>query len=63
MGAFATLHFGMRYGARALSLVVAGCGYGAEPAGYADFQAHARENAARIGNTTALFGAIEHYRG
>ncbi len=45
MGAFATLHFGMQYGERALSLVVAGCGYGAQPAGYADFQAHARDNA------------------
>lgn len=31
MGAFATLHFGMRYATRALSLVVAGCGYGAQP--------------------------------
>ena len=31
MGGFATLHFGLRYAARARSLVVAGCGYGAEP--------------------------------
>ena len=31
MGGFATLHFGFRYAARALSLSVAGCGYGAEP--------------------------------
>lgn len=31
MGGFATLHFGFRHPARALSLVVAGCGYGAEP--------------------------------
>jgi pimeloyl-ACP methyl ester carboxylesterase len=31
MGGFATLHFGFAYPARALSLVVAGCGYGAEP--------------------------------
>lgn len=30
MGGFATLHFGFRHPARALSLVVAGCGYGAE---------------------------------
>jgi pimeloyl-ACP methyl ester carboxylesterase len=30
MGGFATLHFGFRHAARALSLVVAGCGYGAE---------------------------------
>jgi len=32
MGGFATLHFGLAYPDRALSLVVAGCGYGAEPA-------------------------------
>jgi pimeloyl-ACP methyl ester carboxylesterase len=31
MGGFATLHFGLEYPGRALSLVVAGCGYGAEP--------------------------------
>ncbi|PPE69895.1 alpha/beta hydrolase [Caldimonas thermodepolymerans] len=30
MGGFATLHFGLRYAARARSLVVAGAGYGAE---------------------------------
>lgn len=30
MGGFATLHFGLRHPARARSLVVAGCGYGAE---------------------------------
>ena len=30
MGGFATLHFGFRHAARALSLTVAGCGYGAE---------------------------------
>lgn len=47
MGAFATLHFGMRYarkGAapRALSLTLAGCGSGAHPAAYAKFQADSR---------------------
>ncbi len=31
MGGFATLHFGFRHPARARSLCVAGCGYGAEP--------------------------------
>jgi pimeloyl-ACP methyl ester carboxylesterase len=31
MGGFATLHFGLGYPDRALSLAVAGCGYGAEP--------------------------------
>lgn len=45
MGAFATLHFGMRYPARSLSITVAGGGYGAHPAQYPLFQAAARENA------------------
>ena len=31
MGGFAALHFGFRHATRALSLCVAGCGYGAEP--------------------------------
>ena len=48
MGAFATLHFGMHWPARASALVVAGCGYGAELAGYEAFQTHARDNAAMI---------------
>src|SRR4029077_1637555 len=30
LGGFATLHFGLRHPSRALSLCVAGCGYGAE---------------------------------
>ena len=45
MGAFASLHFGMQYPARALSITVAGGGYGAHPSQYLDFQAAARENA------------------
>src|SRR4051812_42767761 len=48
MGAFATLHFGMAYGHRALSLTVAGGGYGAHPAHYAAFQEDARINAELI---------------
>ncbi len=43
MGGFATLHFGIAYSARALSLVIAGCGYGAHPDQYATFQAQARD--------------------
>ena len=39
MGAFATLHFGMAYGNRALSITVAGGGYGSHPAQYRQFQA------------------------
>jgi pimeloyl-ACP methyl ester carboxylesterase len=41
MGGFATLHFGLRYGERALSLVIGGCGYGAEPDKRAQFQLEA----------------------
>lgn len=43
MGGFATLHFGMAYSPRALSLVVCGCGYGAHPDHYQQFQAQSRE--------------------
>ena len=43
MGGFATLHFGMTDSPRALSLVVAGCGYGAHPSLYAQFQEQSRE--------------------
>src|SRR6267143_1897635 len=42
MGAFATLHFGMAYGYRALSLTIAGCGYGAHPAQQQKFQEDSR---------------------
>jgi pimeloyl-ACP methyl ester carboxylesterase len=54
MGAFATLHFGMRYcakgtPARALSLTVAGCGTGSHPSIYPSYQAEARALADTIG--------------
>jgi pimeloyl-ACP methyl ester carboxylesterase len=48
MGGFATLHFGLTHPQRALSLVVAGCGYGAEPERRAAFQREAEEIAAAI---------------
>ncbi len=48
MGAFATLHFGIRYGKRALSLTIAGGGYGAHPAQYPKFQKDSRANAEAI---------------
>lgn len=48
MGAFATLHFGLRYGERARSLVVAGCGYGASPDRRAQFQEEAEAAARRF---------------
>ncbi|MBS0559609.1 MAG: alpha/beta hydrolase, partial [Proteobacteria bacterium] len=41
MGGFATLHFGFRHPSRALSLCVAGCGYGAEPSQRERFAAEA----------------------
>ena len=41
MGAFATLHFGLDHPERALSLVIAGIGYGAEKRHEAEFRAHA----------------------
>ncbi len=46
MGGFATLHFGFRHAARARSLVVAGCGYGAEKSQQATFRAEAAAVAA-----------------
>jgi pimeloyl-ACP methyl ester carboxylesterase len=45
MGAFASLHFGMTYGYRALSITVAGGGYGAHPAQHRKFQEDSRANA------------------
>jgi pimeloyl-ACP methyl ester carboxylesterase len=52
MGAFATLHFGFRHPGRALSLCVAGCGYGAEPAQRARFRAEAEATAQLIQSET-----------
>jgi pimeloyl-ACP methyl ester carboxylesterase len=48
MGGFATLHFGFRHAARAHSLVVAGCGYGAEPGQRDRFRSEAEAIAAFI---------------
>lgn len=48
MGGFATLHFGMHYPDRALSIVVAGCGYGAEPDKRQQFQAESEKTAAHL---------------
>src|SRR3954470_18803128 len=48
MGGFATLHFGFAYPDRARSLVVAGCGYGAEPEKRAQFMAEAEASAKRF---------------
>src|SRR5579875_3730003 len=48
MGGFATLHFGLAYPERALSLVVAGCGYGAEPQKRQQFLEETAKTAALI---------------
>jgi pimeloyl-ACP methyl ester carboxylesterase len=48
MGAFATLHFGMAYGERALSVAAAGGAYGSHPGHYRKFQEDSRRNAETI---------------
>jgi pimeloyl-ACP methyl ester carboxylesterase len=48
MGANATLHFGLAYPQRALSLTFAGGGYGSPPAARAKFQQDSRANAETI---------------
>ena len=48
MGGFATLHFGFAYPERARSLVVAGCGYGAQPDKRTQFQEEVARTAAAI---------------
>lgn len=45
MGGFATLHFGLGYPQRALSLVIGGCGYGAEPGQREKFRAESEATA------------------
>jgi pimeloyl-ACP methyl ester carboxylesterase len=48
MGGFATLHFGLNYPERAISLVIGGCGYGAEPARRAQFEEESEAAAKRF---------------
>lgn len=50
MGGFATLHFGFTYPERTRSLVVAGCGYGAEPDKREQFVRETEATAAKIEN-------------
>ncbi len=58
MGGFAALHFGLNTPDRALSLVVAGCGYGAGEDTREQFQRETMETADRIEHETMdLFGA------
>jgi pimeloyl-ACP methyl ester carboxylesterase len=60
MGGFATLHFGLHYPDRALSLVVAGCGYGAEKDKREQFQQEAEAAATLVekASSGAEFAAI-----
>jgi pimeloyl-ACP methyl ester carboxylesterase len=60
MGGFATLHFGFAYPQRARSLVIAGCGYGAEPDKRAQFAAEAEISAKRFEELT-MAKAAEAY--
>ena len=50
MGGFAALHFGLAYAERAISLVVAGCGYGAEKEQRETFRAEALVSAGVLQN-------------
>ena len=52
MGGFATLHFGFAYPDRALSLVVAGCGYGAQADKREQFRAETMATAEKIEQQT-----------
>ncbi|NIW87055.1 MAG: alpha/beta fold hydrolase [Gammaproteobacteria bacterium] len=70
MGAFAALHFGLRYGERARALVLAGCGYGAKPSEREEFQGLAHsiaqmfrsEGIERAARTYALFPGREQFK-
>jgi pimeloyl-ACP methyl ester carboxylesterase len=55
MGGFATLHFGLRYAARALSLVVAGAGYGAEK----QYEEYFRNVSLEVARKFEEVGAVE----
>jgi pimeloyl-ACP methyl ester carboxylesterase len=60
MGGFATLHFGLQYPERALSLVVAGCGYGAQPNKREQFQDEVEKTATDIA-ASGMAKAAESY--
>src|SRR3954466_15598715 len=59
MGGFATVHFGFTYPQRARSLVIGGCGYGAEPGKREQFQRESEVVAGRFerdfANTVAAY--------
>jgi pimeloyl-ACP methyl ester carboxylesterase len=63
MGGFATLHFGLAYPERALSLVVAGCGYGAEPSKRRQFHDETVRTAAHIADAGMKIAAKSYSLG
>ncbi|MCP5153089.1 MAG: alpha/beta hydrolase [Ectothiorhodospiraceae bacterium] len=63
MGGFATLHFGLQYPQRALSLVVAGCGYGAEPDKRDQFRREVEATADKIAREGMVAAAQDYALG
>ena len=63
MGGFATLHFGIHYSERAHSLVVAGCGYGAEPDRRTQFREETEKAAEMIESSTGDAFAEQYAQG
>ena len=63
MGGFATLHFGFDYPERALSLVVGGCGYGAEPDQREKFQNETLSTVNKIKTDTMAVAGIAYASG
>jgi pimeloyl-ACP methyl ester carboxylesterase len=63
MGGFATLHFGFAYPDRALSLVVAGCGYGAEPGKRQQFHDETRKTIGLIESEGMVVAAKSYAQG
>lgn len=63
MGSFATLHFGLRYAQKARSLVIAGCGSGAEPSKRTQFQEEAEATAELYEREGSAVAAARHAQG
>ena len=63
MGGFAVLHFGFAYPDRALSLVVAGCGYGAEPGKRQQFHDETAKTIAQIESAGMSVAAKSYSQG
>jgi len=62
MGGFATLHFGIAHPQRARSLVIGGCGYGAQPGQEQKFRDEC-EAAAKLFETQGMAAAAAKYAG